>query len=684
MEKFSYRCGAVTLQFGVSEEGCPCLLYAGTHPAARREEEALGRYAAEVQLSGENHGEHHFSKHYRSSETPSLRYAGHRVQAHADGEELIVTSRNSRITAESHYRFFRGAEGFRAYTVVVNSGNSPVILDYVSAFSYVGIDAPQAGNWQEDAFVWIPHNAWKAECSWQRYPVKDLGLFCCAPFSAKRIALTDTGTWSTKEYLPAGIFGQAGTGELLFWEIEGTLSWEWEISTVHSRLYLLAGGANLQESFWQKSLAPGESYRTPEVFVTFGGDLDELFARVTDYRRVSRTYDESAFGLAPVFNDYMNCLDTDPSTEKELPLIECAQRLGCKYYMIDAGWYTDGFWWDDTGEWRAAPTRFRGGLAFVLEEIRRRGMIPGLWVEIEVMSEALPFANALPDGWFFRRNGRRVRDNGRYLLDFSVPAVRAFADGVMDRLIGEYGAGYIKMDHNVNGGVGTESGFSPGEGLENHWRAFNRWIAGVMKRHPHVIFENCASGGCRMEYGLLRKYHLQSTSDQTHYADYVSIAANCVTAVTPEQAGVWTYPVAEDDTEAVVFNMVNAILLHVYQSGRVDLLDERRFSLVREGISVNQALSEVILKGHAFWPLGLARFDDPYSAFGIARGDEMYLCFWNKDNLSDAVVPLQKYGVRAVEQVYPSQIETNMRLEGDNLLIFPHRKFFARLFRLKK
>lgn len=96
----------------------------------------------------------------------------------------------------------------------------------------------------------------------------------------------------------------------------------------------------------------------------------------------------------------MNCLDTDPSTEKELPLIECAQRLGCKYYMIDAGWYTDGFWWDDTGEWRAAPTRFRGGLAFVLEEIRRRGMIPGLWVEIEVMSEALPFANALPDGWF--------------------------------------------------------------------------------------------------------------------------------------------------------------------------------------------------------------------------------------------------------------------------------------------
>ena len=124
MEKFSYRCGAVTLQFGVSEEGCPCLLYAGTYPAARREEEALGRYAAEVQLSGENHGEHHFSKHYRSSETPSLRYAGHRVQAHADGEELIVTSRNSRITAESHYRF----SGARRDSALIPSSSTAGIL----------------------------------------------------------------------------------------------------------------------------------------------------------------------------------------------------------------------------------------------------------------------------------------------------------------------------------------------------------------------------------------------------------------------------------------------------------------------------------------------------------------------------------------------------------------------------
>lgn len=92
---------------------------------------------------------------------------------------------------------------------------------------------------------------------------KGSGTVLLRSFSAKRIALTDTGTWSTKEYLPAGIFGQAGTGELLFWEIEGTLSWEWEISTVHSRLYLLAGGANLQESFWQKPSLRGKTTARP-------------------------------------------------------------------------------------------------------------------------------------------------------------------------------------------------------------------------------------------------------------------------------------------------------------------------------------------------------------------------------------------------------------------------------------
>ena len=45
--------------------------------------------------------------------------------------------------------------------------------------------------------------------------------------------------------------------------------------------------------------------------------------------------------MAPViFNDYMNCLFGDPTTDKLIPLIDAAAEAGCEYYCIDCGWYS--------------------------------------------------------------------------------------------------------------------------------------------------------------------------------------------------------------------------------------------------------------------------------------------------------------------------------------------------------
>ena len=57
---------------------------------------------------------------------------------------------------------------------------------------------------------------------------------------------------------------------------------------------------------------------------------------------------------------------------------------------------------------------------------------------------------------FFMRHGKRVYDRSRYQLDYRNPEVRAYADSVIDRLIKEYGVGYIKMDYNIEPGIGTD------------------------------------------------------------------------------------------------------------------------------------------------------------------------------------------------------------------------------------
>ena len=126
--------------------------------------------------------------------------------------------------------------------------------------------------------------------------------------------------------------------------------------------------------------------------------------------------------------------------------------------------------------------RWPHGLAFVLDRIRQCGMVPGLWIEPEVAGPQSELAR-MPDSWFFMRHGKRVLKNSRYLLDFRNRDVRNYLDGVIDRLVHDYGAGYLKMDYNVDSLQGTDQNAdSPGQGLLEHNRAHLEWLEGILKR----------------------------------------------------------------------------------------------------------------------------------------------------------------------------------------------------------
>lgn len=124
-------------------------------------------------------------------------------------------------------------------------------------------------------------------------------------------------------------------------------------------------------------------------------------------------------------------------------------------------------------------------------------MIPGVWLEIEVMGIKCPLADQKPEDWYFIRHGKKVSDRSRYQLDFRNPAVREHAAGVIDRLVRDYHVGYIKMDYNIEPGVGTQIGAdSFGEGLLGHERAYLGWLDGIFEKYPDLVIENCSSGDC--------------------------------------------------------------------------------------------------------------------------------------------------------------------------------------------
>lgn len=165
-------------------------------------------------------------------------------------------------------------------------------------------------------------------------------------------------------------------------------------------------------------------------------------------------------------------------------------------------------------------------------------MTPGIWLEIEVMGINCPIVGQFEDECFFMRHGKRVIDRGRYQFDFRNKKVYQFASAVIDRVVGEYGVGYIKFDYNIDAGSGTENyADSFGDGLLAHNRAYLNWIEDIKQKYPDLIIENCSSGGMRMDYAMLAAHHIESVSDQEDFRDTAYLAAAAPTAVLPEPGG---------------------------------------------------------------------------------------------------------------------------------------------------
>lgn len=585
------------------------------------------------------------------------------------GRKIEIVQQKGNLVVTSHYQFYDGVAAVRCWTDVKNTGE-PCTLEYVSSLALTGL-LQQTNARDVNARIHIPHNTWYGEAQWTCHTLADLGY---APVldraSTKRISLHSTGTWACSDYLPMGAFENADGKHTLLWQVENNSSWHWEISDAGQEMYLHLSGPNWQENGWSTILETGDTFTSvPCALVYTEEGFEKAMQEMTRYRRLIRRPNEDNAHPSVIFNDYMNCLMGDPTTEKELPMIRAAAEAGCKYYCVDAGWYSDGPWWDGVGEWLPSKARFPGGLTEVLDAIRAHGMIPGLWLELEVMGINCPLADKLPDDWFFQRCGKRITRRSRYQLDYANPEVRAYADGIIKRLVEEYGVGYIKMDYNINAGVGTDRDCCTcGEGLLRHTRAYQAWLDDVFARYPELVIENCSSGGMRMEYSQLSRHSIQSVTDQTDYRLMAAIACNCPTAVTPEQAAIWSYPLHDGDAEEACFNMVNAMLLRIHQSGHLAEMDEERKALVHEGIRVHLDLVDELKEGVPFWPLGLATFQRKTFALGIDCGKNRYMAVWNVSDEPETIqIPVGE--TEKTSLLYPAALPRTWSQDGSLLRI---------------
>ncbi len=613
----------------------------------------VGLPLVDVVLAGEGRG---WSGHRYCESVAGgrLRYAGHDEGTDGDWRLLRVDLADpvTGLLAEVHYRVLIGRGAIRSWVRLVNGGDRPVTVEAVSSLLVAALPDPS-----EVDVLWA-ENDWLTEGRWQRRALRDAlpDLNRRAHPGANprgRFGLTSVGTWSCAGQLPVGALVDRRTGAAWAWQIEHNGGWHWQVGE-HLRdlpddlgaTYIALLGPTDTEHHWRQRLAPGESCTTVPVAIAVGTGLDDVLGRLTAHRRAIRRPHDDHRRLPVIFNDYMNTLMGDPTTERLLPLIDAAAGVGAEYFCVDSGWYADigAHWWDTVGDWQPSTTRFPHGIDEVLDAIRAAGMVPGLWLEPEVIGVHSPVVDRLPADAFFARDGVRIVEHGRHQLDLRHPAVLKHLDAVIDFLVGELGIGYLKLDYNINGGVGTDTGgLSVGAGLLGHNRAHLDWLDSVLDRYPDLTVENCASGGLRMDYAMLSRLHLQSTSDQQDFLRYPAIAAAAPSVVTPEQAANWAYPQPDSTDDEIAFMLCGALLGRIHLSGHLNRMNATQRKLVADAVATYRRIRADLPRALPFWPLGLPGWTDTWLALGMRTPDVHYLVVWRRPPIGggDATVPAE-------------------------------------------
>ena len=651
---------------------------------------------AEVTVSGENKDSHLGAKMLPSSEGGRLVYISHRV----DGDALEIIQRSPVVEVRTVFRGYPDTNAVSVFTEVTNITEHEITLEEVSSLVLMGVCG--AITKPEDAYLTVFNQSHHGECQTVRQSLYGLGILPGVPTAQRRISGQNVGSWSTKEALPQGIM-ECG-GRYLMFQVESNNSWYYELANMGASLYLWLGSASLPFGGWCKTLGAGERYRTVPAAVCVGNSLNGVLGEMTRYRRHIAGHCGADEGLPTIFNEYMHLSWDSPTAEQTAKIAPVVASLGAEYYVIDCGWHNEepgDRVYPYVGQWKESHARFPEGVRKTTDFIRSLGMKAGLWIEPEIIGiRCQEMLDYYDEDCFITRFGKKVCVMGRYFLDYRNQKVLDYMSETIRRMVEDYGADYIKLDYNEDLGIGTDKDSdSFGEGLEQCARAYLGWIDGMRARFPHVLFETCSSGGMRMDYETLKHFSIISTSDQVHYRNYPYIAANILSAVLPEQAAVWSYPVdsfgrpnepfaatyewvnAHSSSEQVVMNMINSFLGRMHLASHVELLSEEKQALIREGIEYFNHLSAI--KGDAlpYLPFGFTDFTQKQAACGLLHGDTLYRAVWNLGGGAVAV-PLER-AVRKASVAYPSGADTGLTVEGDKVTVKFTEEYQARFLEIR-
>ncbi len=245
-------------------------------------------------------------------------------------------------------------------------------------------------------------------------------------------------------------------------------------------------------------LAPGESFETPELI--FGlSSAGRAGLRQAFHAHVRNgVLPGTAARPRRVHLNTWEALGFDLDPARLVQLVEDAATLGVERFVLDDGWFR-GRRNDCTslGDWQPDPQLFPEGLGPLIACVHDAGMDFGLWVEPEMISPDSALYRNHPDWCLHTPEAPRLTQRHQLVLDLTRPEVSDYLFEALDKLLRENAIAYLKWDHN------RELFPRAGRGLAQV-QALYALLARLRAAHPGVEIETCASGGGRVDLGILQ------------------------------------------------------------------------------------------------------------------------------------------------------------------------------------
>lgn len=192
-----------------------------------------------------------------------------------------------------------------------------------------------------------------------------------------------------------------------------------------------------------------------------------------------------------------------------------AAELGAERFVLDDGWFGNRD--DDTralSDWEVDPRKYPDGLGPLIDHIHGLGMSFGIWFEPEMINPDSDIHRAHPD-WALGSEDQLLGRQQK-AMNMALPAVRDYLYDRISKVLSDHPIDYIKWDHNrvlpMPDAAQTRGSYA----LIDRLRA----------DFPDVEIESCASGGGRIDFGILKRTQRVWLSDSNDALERLNIQHN--------------------------------------------------------------------------------------------------------------------------------------------------------------